>query len=213
MTKQKSEKKGMHPSLLKRINRNAAGIDCGAEAHYIAVPPERDTEPVRSFKTFTADLHRLDDAARSARSRVSRWNQPVCTGSRSSRSSKSVASRPSRDRDMLTIGVKSDGHDATRSVRRCKCLTMRSLPWWAHPDSNQGPTDYESDGQQTRHDRASCRLLRFQPGVGTCCKDMPVSDRHPGRTRPKAAPEVGGVPHFGPAWAIGHYRAAIYRPT
>jgi transposase len=54
-------KKAKHPSLLKRINRNAAGIDCGSEAHYVAVPPERDSEPVRSFKTFTADLHRLAD--------------------------------------------------------------------------------------------------------------------------------------------------------
>ena len=49
------------PSLLKRINRHAAGIDCGSETHFVAVPAERDHEPVRSFKTFTADLHRLAD--------------------------------------------------------------------------------------------------------------------------------------------------------
>ena len=54
-------KRAKHPSLLKRINRNAAGIDCGSEAHYVAVPSERDPEPVRSFKTFTTDLHRLAD--------------------------------------------------------------------------------------------------------------------------------------------------------
>jgi transposase len=60
-SRQPGRKKAKHPSLLKRINRNAAGIDCGAEAHYVAVPPERDPEPVRSFKTFTADLHRLAD--------------------------------------------------------------------------------------------------------------------------------------------------------
>jgi transposase len=60
-SRQSSGKKGKHLSLLKRINRNAAGIDCGSEAHYVAVPPERDAEPVRSFKTFTADLHRLAD--------------------------------------------------------------------------------------------------------------------------------------------------------
>ena len=29
------------PALLERINRNAAGIDCGAETHYVAVPPDR----------------------------------------------------------------------------------------------------------------------------------------------------------------------------
>jgi len=48
-------------SLLERINPNAAGIDCGSEAHYVAVPPERDATPVRAFATFTADLHRLAD--------------------------------------------------------------------------------------------------------------------------------------------------------
>ena len=53
--------KHVSPSLLKRINRHAAGIDCGSETHYVAVPPERDPEPVRSFKTFTTDLNRLAD--------------------------------------------------------------------------------------------------------------------------------------------------------
>ncbi len=47
------------PSLLERINPNAAGIDCGSAEHYVAVPRERDPEPVRHFKTFTEDLHRL----------------------------------------------------------------------------------------------------------------------------------------------------------
>jgi len=60
-SRQTGRGKRKHPSLLKRINRNAAGIDCGSKAHYVAVPLERDTEPVRSFKTFTADLHCLAD--------------------------------------------------------------------------------------------------------------------------------------------------------
>ena len=55
------DKKPKNLSLLKRINRNAAGIDCGAETHFVAVPGERDAEPVRSFKTFTGDLRRLAD--------------------------------------------------------------------------------------------------------------------------------------------------------
>jgi transposase len=49
------------PSLLERINPNAAGIDCGSTEHYVAVPQDRDPTPVRAFKTFTADLHRLAD--------------------------------------------------------------------------------------------------------------------------------------------------------
>ncbi len=60
-SRQPSGRKAKHPSLLKRINRNAAGIDCGSEAHYVAVPPERDPEPVRSFRTFTGDLRQLAD--------------------------------------------------------------------------------------------------------------------------------------------------------
>src|SRR5258708_31036591 len=47
------------PSLLKQINVNVAGIDCGSAEHYVAVPPGRDAAPVRAFKTFTSDLHRL----------------------------------------------------------------------------------------------------------------------------------------------------------
>jgi len=53
--------KRVSPSLLEGIQPNAAGIDCGSEQHYVAVPSDRASEPVRSFRTFTADLHRLAD--------------------------------------------------------------------------------------------------------------------------------------------------------
>ena len=49
------------PSVLDRINRDAAGIDCGAAEHYVAVPPDRDVTPVRHFSTFTTGLHDLAD--------------------------------------------------------------------------------------------------------------------------------------------------------
>ena len=48
-------------SLLERIQPDAAGIDCGQNSHFVAVPPDRDPQPVREFRTFTADLHRLAD--------------------------------------------------------------------------------------------------------------------------------------------------------
>ena len=57
--KGKPQRQRRSPTLLERINPNAAGIDCGAAEHYVAVPKDRDPSPVRSFKTFTADLHRL----------------------------------------------------------------------------------------------------------------------------------------------------------
>ncbi len=49
------------PTVLDRINRNVAGIDCGSAEHFVAVPPDRDPTPVQSFKTFTTDLLRLAD--------------------------------------------------------------------------------------------------------------------------------------------------------
>lgn len=47
------------PRALDRLQPHAAGIDCGAAEHYVAVPPDRDATPVRAFTTFTGDLQRL----------------------------------------------------------------------------------------------------------------------------------------------------------
>jgi hypothetical protein len=47
--------------VLERLHPDAAGIDCGSAQHFVAVPPDRDTAPVRAFATFTGDLHRLAD--------------------------------------------------------------------------------------------------------------------------------------------------------
>jgi transposase len=46
---------------LERLNWHAAGIDVGAEQHWVAVPDDRDPEPVRRFATFTVDLYALAD--------------------------------------------------------------------------------------------------------------------------------------------------------
>src|SRR6202165_5754964 len=43
------------------VHPRAAGIDVGNSAHYVAVRPDQDAEPVRRFECFTADLHRLVD--------------------------------------------------------------------------------------------------------------------------------------------------------
>jgi transposase len=40
---------------------NAAGIDVGATEIFVAVPADRDSDTVRSFATFTQDLHELAD--------------------------------------------------------------------------------------------------------------------------------------------------------
>ena len=41
---------------LEVVHAHAAGIDVGNSAHYVAVRPDRDPEPVRRFECFTADL-------------------------------------------------------------------------------------------------------------------------------------------------------------
>ena len=43
------------------VNLAAAAIDIGARIHVAAVSSERDPEPVRTFGTFTDDLHQLAD--------------------------------------------------------------------------------------------------------------------------------------------------------
>jgi transposase len=47
------------------VHPEAAGIDVGNESHYVAVRPDRDSEPVRKFACFTADLYRMAEWLRS----------------------------------------------------------------------------------------------------------------------------------------------------
>lgn len=60
MSKRKYNRKTKH--LLKQtIHSDAGGIDIGAEELVVAVPVDRDQQPVRTFDTFTADLHAMRD--------------------------------------------------------------------------------------------------------------------------------------------------------
>jgi len=64
MPKQRGTKSKSKPdpfSGLPPLNLNAAGIDIGSREHYVAVPPDRDPQPVQMFKSFTCELHRLAD--------------------------------------------------------------------------------------------------------------------------------------------------------
>jgi transposase len=47
--------------VLEQINHNAAGIDAGAEFHYVAVPEDRASPSGRTFRTTTAGLYELAD--------------------------------------------------------------------------------------------------------------------------------------------------------
>lgn len=59
MASKKSQ--GTRAPTLVPIHRRAAGVDIGATFHVVAVPPDLDAEPVRSFRSFTTDLSRLAD--------------------------------------------------------------------------------------------------------------------------------------------------------
>jgi transposase len=54
-------KKRNRVGSLPVIEPNAAGIDIGATQIFVAVPADRDPDPVRCFPTFTVDLERLAD--------------------------------------------------------------------------------------------------------------------------------------------------------
>jgi len=47
------------PPQLAAANVHAAGIEVGAEAHFVAVPPPDDPQPVRGFGALTADLEAI----------------------------------------------------------------------------------------------------------------------------------------------------------
>src|SRR4051794_40516643 len=55
-----AQRKGKHapeaPAIARVPNPNAAAIDVGGEAHFVAVPADRDPQPMRSFGPFTGDL-------------------------------------------------------------------------------------------------------------------------------------------------------------
>jgi transposase len=52
-------KKSRRSHPFSKINPHAAGIDIGATTHVVAVAPGHDPVPVRSFRTFSTDLHQL----------------------------------------------------------------------------------------------------------------------------------------------------------
>jgi len=53
--------RGTSAGRLSTINPDAAGIDIGSTFHVVAVPSDRDDRPVRTFRTFSSDLHQLAD--------------------------------------------------------------------------------------------------------------------------------------------------------
>jgi transposase len=61
----RKERKELHQRLcaedagLEVVHPDSAGIDVGNASHFVAVPPDRDEQPVREFGSWTADLRRM----------------------------------------------------------------------------------------------------------------------------------------------------------
>ncbi len=54
-----SLKPGKSRASLTITHPNAAGVDIGNTAHFVAVPPDRDDEPVREFPSPSLSNFRL----------------------------------------------------------------------------------------------------------------------------------------------------------
>jgi hypothetical protein len=59
LSKKAKSQRSRERALLEKVHLNAAGIDVGADTHWVAVPEDRDENPVRSFGVFTSDLSAL----------------------------------------------------------------------------------------------------------------------------------------------------------
>ncbi|ABL64095.1 IS110 family RNA-guided transposase [Chlorobium phaeobacteroides] len=52
-------RKSKKAATMSLVHPNAAGIDIGSQFHDVAIPPDRAEETVKSFKSFTGDLHAM----------------------------------------------------------------------------------------------------------------------------------------------------------
>lgn len=59
LDKKKSQEEQSLSNSLPVLFPDTAGIDIGSKSHFVAVPSDRDPEPVRMFLTFTANLHEM----------------------------------------------------------------------------------------------------------------------------------------------------------
>jgi transposase len=57
----KGKKNKPTPENLPILHPHAAGIDVGAEEHWVCVPADRDAQPIQTLSAFPCDLHRLAD--------------------------------------------------------------------------------------------------------------------------------------------------------
>src|SRR5260370_7654546 len=57
--KKNKANKSVKLEVVTGVHRNGGGIDGGGKEHRVAVPCDRDPQPLRTFQAFTPDLHEL----------------------------------------------------------------------------------------------------------------------------------------------------------
>jgi transposase len=61
MPKRGKKTRGRSSGELSTLNEHAAGLDVGSTFHVVAVRSDQDDEPVRTFRSFSGDLHKMAD--------------------------------------------------------------------------------------------------------------------------------------------------------
>ena len=61
MTGKEKGRRGRSSGSFSTINEHAAGLDVGSTFHVVAVRPDLDERPVRTFRSFSGDLHHMAD--------------------------------------------------------------------------------------------------------------------------------------------------------
>jgi len=56
-----AKRKAKPKASFSTIHPDAAGLDIGSRFHVVAVAADRDEETVRTFQSFTGDLHLMAD--------------------------------------------------------------------------------------------------------------------------------------------------------
>jgi hypothetical protein len=77
MSKEISMKKSSRMSI---VHPHAAGVDIGAEFHVVAVPPDADAEPVRTFQVSPATFIGCPIGSKPVTLRPSPWSPQAFTG-------------------------------------------------------------------------------------------------------------------------------------
>jgi transposase len=61
MSGKAKKERGKSAGQLSTLNEHAAGLDVGSTFHVVAVRGDQDEEPVRTFRSFSGDLHKMAD--------------------------------------------------------------------------------------------------------------------------------------------------------